>query len=122
MEFRHVHFSYTEGIEVLRDINVEALPGQMIAFVGPSGGGKTTLINLIPRFYDPTKGEILIDGHNIKDVKLHSLGNKRRWCFREPFLFNDTVRANIAYGRTGASIQEVEDAARAAMPMRLLKT
>ena len=101
-------------MEVLRDINVEALPGQMLAFVGPSGGGKTTLINLIPRFYDPTKGEILIDGHNIKDVKLHSLRKQMAMVLQEPFLFNDTVRANIAYGRTGASIQEIEDAARAA--------
>ncbi|MEK6729396.1 MAG: ABC transporter ATP-binding protein [Planctomycetota bacterium] len=114
VEFRHVHINYTEGIEVLRDINVEALPGQMIAFVGPSGGGKTTLINLIPRFYDPTKGEILIDGHNIKDVKLHSLRKQMAMVLQEPFLFNDTVRANIAYGRTGASTQEIEDAARAA--------
>jgi len=114
VEFRHVHFSYVKDVDVLRDINLKALPGQMIAFVGPSGGGKTTLINLIPRFYDPTKGEILVDGHNIRDVKLHSLRKQMAMVLQEPFLFNDTVRANIAYGRTGASIQEIEDAARAA--------
>ncbi len=121
VEFKHVHFSYVEGMEVLRDINLKALPGQMIAFVGPSGSGKTTLINLIPRFYDPTRGEILVDGHNIKDVKLHSLRKQTAMVLQEPFLFNDTVRANIAYGRTGASIQEVEDAAHAANAHAFIK-
>jgi len=86
----------------------------MIAFVGPSGSGKTTLTKLIPRFYDPTKGDILIDGYNIKGVKLHSLRKQMAMVLQEPFLFNDTVKANIAYARSDASDEEIKDAARAA--------
>ena len=79
-----------------------------------SGSGKTTLTKLIPRFYDPTKGEILIDGYNIKDVKLHSLRRQMAMVLQEPFLFNDTVKANIAYARFGALNNEIEEAACAA--------
>ena len=114
VEFRHVHFMYNQGKEVLTDININARPGQMIAFVGPSGSGKTTFTKLIPRFYDPTKGDILIDGYNIKGVKLHSLRKQMAMVLQEPFLFNDTVKANIAYARSDASDEEIEDAARAA--------
>ncbi|GJQ24618.1 hypothetical protein BIY37_06540 [Candidatus Brocadia sapporoensis] len=114
VEFRHIHFAYSQDIEVLTDINLIAHPGQMIAFVGPSGSGKTTLTKLIPRFYDPTKGGIFIDGHNIKDVKLHSLRRQMAMVLQEPFLFNNTVKANIAYARPGAADKEIEEAARAA--------
>ncbi len=114
VEFRHVHFTYNQSTEVLMDINISARPGQMIAFVGPSGSGKTTLTKLIPRFYDPTKGEILIDGYNIKGVKLHTLRKQMAMVLQEPFLFNDTLKANIAYARSDASDKEIEAAARTA--------
>ncbi|TVM03715.1 MAG: hypothetical protein CV087_03960 [Candidatus Brocadia sp. WS118] len=114
VEFKHVHFSYHQDIEVLTDINLVALPGQMIAFVGHSGSGKTTLTKLIPRFYDPTKGNISIDGYTIKDVKLQSLRKQMAMVLQEPFLFNDTIKANIAYARSDATDKEIEQAARAA--------
>ena len=114
VEFRHVHFRYNQDMDVLTDINISACPGQMIALVGPSGSGKTTLTKLIPRFYDPTKGEILIDGYNIKDVRLHSLRRQMAMVLQEPFLFNDTVKANIAYARFDALNNEIEEAACAA--------
>ncbi|UJS21998.1 MAG: ABC transporter ATP-binding protein/permease [Candidatus Brocadia sp.] len=114
VEFRHVHFAYNQDTEVLSDINLTARPGQMIAFVGPSGSGKTTLTKLIPRFYDPTKGGIFIDGYNIKDVRLHSLRRQMAMVLQEPFLFNDTIKANIAYARSDAAGNEIEEAARAA--------
>ncbi|MCP4264534.1 MAG: ATP-binding cassette domain-containing protein, partial [Candidatus Brocadiaceae bacterium] len=114
VEFREVNFNYNKGPEVLSDINIKALPGQMIAFVGPSGSGKTTLTNLIPRFYDPVKGDILIDEYNIKEVKLHSLRKQMAIVLQETFLFNDTVKVNIAYARSDASDEEVESAAKAA--------
>ncbi len=114
VEFKHVHFAYSRETEVLTDINIQANPGQMIAFVGPSGSGKTTLTKLIPRFYDPTKGDILIDGYNIRDVKLHSLRKQMAMVLQEPFLFNDTVKANIAYARPDATDREIEEAGRAA--------
>ncbi|OHB42847.1 MAG: hypothetical protein A2Y11_04235, partial [Planctomycetes bacterium GWC2_39_26] len=111
VEFRHVHFRYNQDMDVLTDINISARPGQMIALVGPSGSGKTTLTKLIPRFYDPTKGEIIIDGYNIKDVRLHSLRRQMAMVLQEPFLFNDTVKANIAYARFDALNNEIEEAA-----------
>ena len=114
VEFRKVHFMYNQDHEILSDINIKALPGQMIAFVGPSGSGKTTLTNLIPRFYDPNKGDIIIDDHNIKDVKLQSLRKQMAIVLQETFLFNDTVKVNIAYARSDASDEEIESAARAA--------
>ncbi len=114
VEFRGVDFWYEPGREVLTNISIAARPGQMIALVGPSGSGKTTLTKLIPRFYDPTKGDIFIDGYNIKDVKLHSLRKQMAMVLQEPFLFNDTVKTNIAYARHDASDKEIETAAQAA--------
>lgn len=114
VEFKQVHFTYNQDGEVLIGINLSARPGQMIAFVGPSGSGKTTLTQLIPRFYDPTKGGIFIDGYNIREVKLHSLRKQMAMVLQEPFLFNDTVKANIAYARSDVLDKEIEEAARAA--------
>ncbi len=114
VEFKEVNFNYNKGPEVLSNINIKALPGQMIAFVGPSGSGKTTLTNLIPRFYDPVNGDILIDEYNIKEVKLHSLRKQMAIVLQETFLFNDTVKVNIAYARSDASDEEIESAAKAA--------
>lgn len=114
VEFKNVHFSYDSDSEVLTDISLKARSGQMIAFVGPSGAGKTTLTNLIPRFYDPKKGNIFIDGYNLKELKSEPLRNQIGIVQQEPFLFNDTVKANIAYGELGASDEEIIDAAKAA--------
>lgn len=114
VEFKRVHFMYNSDMEVLTNINIKALPGQMIALVGPSGSGKTTLTKLIPRFYDPVQGDIFIDGYNIRDVKPHSLRKQMAMVLQEPFLFNDTVKANIGYARSDASDKEIEEAARAA--------
>src|SRR3989338_7005899 len=114
VEFRHVNFMYSQGIEVLTDINITARPGQMIALVGPSGSGKTTLTKLIPRFYDPTKGDIYIDGYDIKHIRLHSLRKQMAMVLQDPFLFNDTINVNIAYARANASAKEIESAAQAA--------
>lgn len=114
MAFRNVHFSYGSGIEVLHDINLHVRPGQMIALVGPSGAGKTTLANLIPRFYDPTEGTICIDGYNLKEVDSSTLRLQIGTVLQDVFLFNDTVKTNIAYGKLGATDEEVVAAARAA--------
>ncbi len=114
VEFRHVNFMYNLDAEVLTDINITARPGQMIAMVGPSGSGKTTLTKLIPRFYDPTKGDIYIDGHDIKRIKLHSLRKQMAMVLQDPFLFNDTIKANIAYARSDAPDKEIKSAAIAA--------
>ena len=114
VEFQGVHFSYDRGTEVLSGVDLTALPGQMIAFVGPSGAGKTTLTNLIPRFYDPTAGAIFVDGHDLRSVKVNSVRKHMAMVLQDPFLFNDTIKANIAYGKLGATDEEIVIAAKAA--------
>ncbi len=114
VEFRNVNFSYSDGVEVLKNVSLKAYPGQMVAFVGPSGAGKTTSVNLVPRFYDPTEGDVFIDGHNIRDVKLNSLRKQMGIVLQEPFLFNDTVKTSIAYGKLDATDEEIVEAANAA--------
>ena len=112
--FRNIVFSYNEEEPVLHNINLQVKKGEVLAVVGPSGGGKTTLSNLIPRFYDVQQGELLIDGKNVKDVTLKSLRQQVAIVTQQTILFNDTVFNNIAYGREGCSREEVEEAARAA--------
>jgi subfamily B ATP-binding cassette protein MsbA len=115
IRFDGVGFSYGgEGRATLSDIDLEVRRGETVALVGPSGGGKTTILNLIPRFYDVTAGRVLIDGHDVRDVTLASLREQIALVTQEPFLFDDTIRANIAYGRPGASAADIERAARAA--------
>jgi len=114
VEFRDVSFSYTEEVEVLKNMSLKAAPGQMIAFVGPSGAGKTTAVNLVSRFYDPTKGDIFIDGNNLKDIKQRSLRKQMGIVLQEPFLFNDTIKISIGYGKLGATDEEIMEAANAA--------
>ncbi|HWP99477.1 MAG TPA: ABC transporter ATP-binding protein [Vicinamibacterales bacterium] len=115
VEFRGVSFSYDDGEEpILRDVSLTVRAGQMAAIVGPSGAGKTTLVNLIPRFYDVTGGAILIDGVDIRDVTLRSLRRQIAIVTQETVLFDDTIARNIAYGAPEATRAEIEAAARAA--------
>jgi subfamily B ATP-binding cassette protein MsbA len=116
IEFRDVHFSYsgTNGEATLRGVNLDVRCGQMLAIVGRSGAGKTTLVNLIPRFYDVTGGAILVDGRDIREVTLASLRAQIGIVTQDTVLFDDTIAANIAYGRPNASRADVEAAARAA--------
>ena len=116
--FNHVSFSYSdeEGQkQVLHDVNLTAHRGEVIAIVGPSGAGKTSLVNLIPRFFDVTGGQIMIDGHDLRDVSLHSLRTLIAKVTQETILFNDTVRNNIAYGQPDVPKQKIIDAAKAAL-------
>jgi len=108
--FKNIWFNYASH-EVLREINLEVKKGQTLAVVGPSGTGKTTLVDLMPRFYDPKQGAILIDGEDIKGVTLKSLREMIGIVTQETFLFNDTIRANIAYGKLDAAQDEIERAA-----------
>jgi subfamily B ATP-binding cassette protein MsbA len=113
IEFKNVSFAYGEN-EVLKNIDLHIPAGKTVALVGPSGGGKSTLMDLIPRFTDPKQGEILVDGHDIKKVTMHSLRNLMGVVNQESILFNDTIFNNIAFGRPGATVAEVEEAARIA--------
>lgn len=112
--FENVSFQYGDDIPVLRNINLEIKPGQMVALVGPTGVGKTTMANLIPRFYDPTEGRLLVDGVDVRNVKLASLRRNISMVLQDVFLFNGTVAENIAYGSPHASRKEIEEAARLA--------
>lgn len=113
--FKHVSFEYPDNhTPVLSDINLTVKPGEKVALVGPSGGGKTTLCNLIPRFYDPTEGEILLDGQNIKKVTLQSLRSNVGVVQQDVYLFSGSVYENIAYGKTEATREEVIRAAKMA--------
>jgi len=115
LEFRHVYFNYAEaGRPVLCDIMLSVPAGKMVALVGESGGGKSTLTKLLPRFHDPTSGEVLWDAIDLRDVKLSSLRRQIALVTQETVLFNDTVRHNITYGRPDATDQQIDNAARAA--------
>lgn len=115
VEFDHVDFSYQEEEEqVLTDICIRAEPGQIVALVGRSGAGKTSIVSLIPRFYDPTAGRVLIDGVDVKNVTQGSLRSQVAMVLQDTFLFNGTVRDNIRYGRLNATEEEILSAARAA--------
>ena len=114
IHYDNVSFEYDDGRPVLENINLEIKAGEMVAFVGPSGAGKTTLINLLPRFYDTTKGSISIDGVNIKDYTLSSLRGQIGTVQQDVFLFNGTIRENVLYGKLDTSDEEVERAIEAA--------
>ncbi|MBN1954529.1 MAG: ABC transporter ATP-binding protein [Anaerolineae bacterium] len=112
--FDDVGFAYREGLDILRGIQFTAAPGQTIALIGPTGSGKSTITNLIPRFYDPTEGRVLIDGVDVRDVTLRSLRRHIGIVLQDPFLFRATIAENIAYGRPEASMDEIVAAAKAA--------
>jgi len=113
VEFRNVSFSYG-GDTILKNISLSASSNQMVALVGPSGGGKTTLVSLLPRFYDVQEGGIFIDGRDIRDISLKSLVSQIALVDQETTLFHDTIANNIRYGKTNASDQEVQEAAQTA--------
>ncbi len=114
IRFHHVSFWYREGEPVLEDINLEIEPGSVVALVGPSGVGKTTLAMLIPRFYDPCAGAITLDGHDLRDLKLASLREQISIVMQDVFLFHGTVRENLLFGRPNATEEELVAAAQAA--------
>jgi ABC-type multidrug transport system fused ATPase/permease subunit len=112
--FDHVAFAYDENCPVLRDVSFTVKPGQTIGVVGPTGGGKSTIMSLIPRFYDPTAGTICIDGVDVRDFRLKTLRDQIGYVLQETVLFRGTVRDNIAYGREGATDEEIVAAAKLA--------
>ena len=114
IQFSNVHFRYGDGDPVLQGVDLHVVSGERVAIVGPSGSGKSTLAMLVSRFYDPTEGAVLVDGHDVRDVTLRSLRQQVGVVFEESFLFSDSVRANIAYGRPDATDEQIEAAARAA--------
>ncbi|MDT8715729.1 ABC transporter ATP-binding protein [Clostridium sp. 19966] len=113
LEFKDVTFQYDENANVLSDVNMKIAAGETIALVGPTGAGKTTIVNLISRFYDTTSGAVLIDGINVKDVELESLRSQMGIMLQDTFLFSDTIKENIRYGRLDATDEEVITAAKA---------
>jgi len=114
IRFSNVHFRYGDGDPVLKGVDLHIAPGERVAIVGPSGSGKSTLAMLVPRFYDPTEGAVLVDGYDVRRVTLRSLRRQVGVVFEDSFLFSDSVRSNIAYGRPDATDEQIEAAARAA--------
>jgi len=112
--FENVSFSYLQGVPVLENVSLEIKPGQMAAFVGATGVGKTTLSKLISRFYDPTGGRVCLDGHDLRDITLESLRSNISLVLQDTFLFNGTIEENIAFARPDASFEEVKTAAQTA--------
>jgi len=114
VEYRGVSFSYADGTKVLRDVNLTIRPGERFALVGPSGGGKTTMCHLLPRFYDVTEGAVLVDGRDVRSLTQSSLRHSIGIIQQDVFLFAGTIRENIRYGRPDATDEEVEAAAKLA--------
>ncbi len=114
ISFENVSFSYVDGVPVLQDVSFACEPGQMLALVGPTGVGKTTITQLISRFYEPSSGFIRVDGQDIQNVTIESLRRNISTVMQDTFLFNGTISENISYARPEATIEEIREAARAA--------
>ena len=114
LQFNHVTMGYETGKPVLQDLTLDVQPGETIALVGATGAGKTTLVGLIPRFFDPWQGAVLVDGRDLRDVQLQSLRRQIAIVLQEPFLFPLSIAENIAYGRPQATLSDIEASARAA--------
>ncbi|MBS4176759.1 ABC transporter ATP-binding protein [Lederbergia citrea] len=114
VEFRNVSFSYGDDQQTINDVNFRALPGETVALVGPTGAGKTTIINLLARFYETKSGEILIDGIDVRQIKRNNLRSKMGFVLQDSYLFQGTIRENIRYGKLEATDEEVEKAAKMA--------
>jgi len=112
--FRHVYFRYGNGGDVLQDVSFNISPGEVAALVGPSGAGKTSIANLLCRFYDPSRGEISVDGHNLRSVRLSDLRHQVGVVLQDIFLFNTTIRENLLYGKPAAVEDEIVSAAKTA--------
>jgi ABC-type multidrug transport system fused ATPase/permease subunit len=112
--FEDVHFRYGSGEEVLHDVDFRMAPGEVVALVGPSGAGKTSIANLVCRFYDPTHGRLTLDGHNLRDLQVRSLRQHVAVVLQDTFLFNMSVRENLLYGKPNATEEELFAAAKAA--------
>ena len=121
VELKNVYFGYDENKMILKDINVEAKPGQTIAIVGPTGAGKTTMMNLLMRFYDVSKGQILIDGKDIRDVSKESLRNAIGIVLQDTVMFHETVRENIRFGKLDSTEEEIIQAAKLANAHSFIK-
>jgi subfamily B ATP-binding cassette protein MsbA len=115
IEFQDVYFEYEPGDAALNGVSLTVGRGEVVAIVGPSGAGKTTLVNLLPRFYDVTRGRITIDGHDVRNIRLDSLRRQIAIVTQDVILFNETIRANIAYGDPSAGEDEIRAAAKAAL-------
>ena len=122
VQFDHVRFGYKEDTILMEDMNIDVQPGQMIAIVGPTGAGKTTLVNLLMRFYEVNSGEILVDGLNITEIKRGNLRRMFGMVLQDTWLFNGTIRDNIAYGREGATEEQIIQAAKAAYADHFIRT
>jgi ATP-binding cassette subfamily B protein/subfamily B ATP-binding cassette protein MsbA len=114
VQIENVTFGYEPGQPVLRGVSLSAYPGRILAVVGATGAGKSTLVSLVPRFFDPWQGRVLVDGHDVRDLRLKSLRDQVSLVLQEPFLFPISIADNIAYGRPNASRKEIEAVARAA--------
>ncbi|OFW09091.1 MAG: hypothetical protein A3H27_04140 [Acidobacteria bacterium RIFCSPLOWO2_02_FULL_59_13] len=119
--FDNVSFAYEGRETFLKDICLEVKAGDVVAIVGPSGAGKTTLVNLIPRFFDPSRGRVLIDGVDVRDISLDSLRSQIAMVTQETILFNDTVRNNICYGRRNVSDEDLDEVAQASIAVDFIR-
>ena len=122
VQFQHVKFGYSDDKILMEDMNIDVKPGQMIAIVGPTGAGKTTLVNLLMRFYEVNSGKILVDGVDITKLKRGDLHQMFGMVLQDTWLFHGTLRDNIAYGRESATEEEIVEASKAAYADHFIRT